>query len=438
MFASQMYLLIYFVPLALIVLFYVRSKKKREKKNIDIQNEEFDAGLIEPPSLHPLIDPAKCFGCNACVEACPEKNVLGVVNGKAQLIAPSNCIGHGACSDACPFEAITLVFGTEKRGMDIPTLKPDFETSVPGIYIAGELGGMGLIRNAITQGTQAMETIAKAQARRKNRDTDILDVIIVGAGPAGFAASLAAIEQGLHFITLEQETFGGTVSHYPRGKLVMTRPVNLPLIGQMKFTDTTKEELLEFLKSAKQKASLKINYSERVEKIEKEGPHFSVTTLNKVYKTHTVLLAIGRRGTPRTLGVPGEERSKVVYRMIDPEQYTSEHVLIVGGGDSALEAAASIAEISKAKVTLSYRGDAFNRAKKTNRERVEQAGKTGRLDVLMESNVKEIFEKEVLLDQKGQELRISNDSIIVCAGGILPTGFLKEIGIEVETKHGTA
>jgi thioredoxin reductase len=331
-------------------------------------------------------------------------------------------------------DAISLVFGTETRGVDIPLINPDFETNIPGIFIAGELGGMGLIRNAVTQGKQAIDSIRK---RGRNGKGKLLDVVIIGAGPSGFSASLAAMEHKLNAVTVEQETLGGTVSHYPRGKIVMTAPVVLPLIGKVAFRETTKETLLKFWQDVEKRTRVKINYQERVEGIQSKGSHYEVKTSQKTYPTRNVLLAIGRRGTPRKLGVPGEDSSKVVYRLIDPEQYRGKHVLVVGGGDSALEAAISISEESGTTVTLSYRSESFSRAKQKNRDKVDQAAKAGLMKVMLKSNVKAIESKQVRIEYKETITALRNDAVIVCAGGILPTGFLKEIGITVETKYGT-
>ncbi|MBI5150214.1 MAG: NAD(P)-binding domain-containing protein [Candidatus Omnitrophica bacterium] len=430
-------LFIYVFPLLFVSVVYALYRRQREQKNLALQKDEFDAGLIEPPSLHPRIDPAKCLGCGACVTACPEQTVLGLIDGKAQLIAPTRCIGHGACKTACPFDAISLVFGTEKRGMDIPFVQPNFETNVPGIFIAGELGGMGLIRNAVEQGRQAMDAIS-GKLRQALKAEGIYDVVIIGAGPAGFSASLAAIAHKLNYLTLEQESFGGMVAHYPRGKVVMTQPAELPLIGKMDFREISKEGLLEFWQKARARAGVRISFNEQVERIFKEDDHWVIKTFKGEYKARAVLLAIGRRGTPRKLGVPGEEKSKVVYRLIDPQQYRSMQVLVVGGGDSALEAAASLVDVEKTTVTLSYRGDAFGRARQKNREKVQAASRDGRLKSILRSNVKEIRDREVVLEQEGRELIVPNDAVIVCAGGILPAVFLKETGVEVETKYGTA
>ena len=433
-------LILYLVPVLGIFAWYLRGRRRRENESIRAAEEALALSMTEPPSLHPIIDPVKCIGCRSCVAACPEQYahpVLGMIRGKARLVGPSNCIGHGACEKACPAEAITLVFGTESRGVDIPQVNSNFETNVPGIFIAGELGGMGLIRNAIEQGRQAIDSVRKVPGVGQG---DGYDVVIVGSGPAGFAASLGAMKAGLRFITVEQDSLGGTVSHFPRGKLVMTRPAELPIVGMMKFTETTKEKLLEFWQGVESKTGLKINYNERVVGIvpRTAGDGFDVQTNQSSYVTKAVLLTIGRRGTPRTLGVPGEELTKVVYRLIDPEQYKGQHVLVVGGGDSALEAAHSIAEQPGTTVTLSYRSDAFSRAKAKNRDKVAEMQANGQMRVLMSSNVKEIREDSVILEQNGKIGRLPNNAIIVCAGGILPTGFLKEVGVEVETKHGTA
>ncbi len=430
-------LLYYLAPLLLMVLWNVASRRRVESANAAQLEENRNAGLTEPASLHPVIDPRKCMGCGSCVSACPESNVLGLIQGKAHLIHPTHCIGHGACKLACPMDAITLVFGSEKRGVDIPQVQPNFETNMPGIFIAGELGGMGLIRNAVEQGRQALESIRKVKGVGK-ASGEWLDLAIVGAGPAGFAASLGALEHKLKYVTLEQDSLGGTVAHFPRGKLVMTAPVQLPMVGKVKFTETTKEELLEFWQGVEKTTGLSINYLERVENIIADGDGYRIETSRNHYKARTVLLAIGRRGTPRKLGVPGEDLEKVVYRLIDPEQYRGQHVLVVGGGDSALEAATSIAEQPGTRVSLSYRSEAFSRAKEKNRNKVEQAVSAGRLNVLFKSKVTEILEREVKLDHDGQPVELRNDAVIVSAGGILPTPFLKNIGIEVETKYGTA
>jgi thioredoxin reductase len=291
---------------------------------------------------------------------------------------------------------------------------------------------MGLVRKAAEQGRQAIESLAKSGGGGIE-----LDVIIVGAGPAGLAATLGAMEKKLKFVTLEQEdSLGGTVYHYPRNKIVMTQPVVLPLIGKVKLGEISKESLLAFWQGIVDRVAMPIAFAERVEKISKAAGGYVVRTNRAEYSSRSVLLAIGRRGTPRKLEVPGEELPKIVYRLVDPEQYRGQHVLVVGGGDSAIEAAVAIAAEDGTTVTLSYRGEAFGRVKQKNRERLEHAEQGGRLRVLLASKVVRI-EPECVHLECGEAVRLANDVVIVCAGGILPTPMLKEMGIRVETKFGT-
>ena len=413
---------------------YTYRHRRVEQKSLAIKAAAVEAGLTEPASLHPSIDPSLCLGCGNCTKVCPEGDILGIIRGKVELVEPTHCIGHGACAAACPTGAITLVFGTAKRGIDLPRVGPDFQTNVPGIFIAGELGGMGLIRNAVTQGRQAVDSIRKMGDLGQPGQ---LDLVIVGAGPAGLAGALAAKSHGLRYTVIEQDDLGGTVFKYPRGKIVMTAPAVLPIVGQVNFRETTKESLLAFWKDIETKYQLNVRYREQVVSIESTGRGFAVTTNAGTERATAILLAIGRRGTPRKLDVPGEDLPKVVYQLIDAEQYKERHVLVVGGGDSALEAAGTIAEQPGTTVTLSYRSEAFSRAKLKNRERVDRMSKTGEMQVLLSSKVRSITADAVDIEWNGELHRFRNDAVIICAGGILPTEFLKSAGIEMETKYGT-
>ena len=429
-------LAIYLIPLAVIMLFYIGRRKKAEKNSIAQMKEAFAQGLTEPASLHPIIDPVRCLGSGSCIKACPEQ-ALGMIKGKAVLINPTYCIGHGACAAACPQDAITLVFGTEKRGMDIPQVDPTFETNVKGLFIAGELGGMGLIRKSASQGAQAMDSIAKLKGSAND-----YDVVIVGAGPAGLGAALGAIQHKLRYLIVEQEvSLGGAIFQYPRNKVAMTAPVKLPVIGEMHFKEVSKERLLEFWLDIIEKTSIQINYNERMENVTPTDNGFIVKTSKGEYTTRTVLLAIGRRGTPRKLGVPGEELPKVVYRLIDPEQYRNMHVIVVGGGDSAVEAAMAVATEPGTTVSLCARGDefgaAFGGAKPKNRDKLKAMIDAGKIKLYLKSAVKSIKPETAVVKFGDEEAEIQNDGIIVCAGGTLPTPFLKQIGVMVDTKFGT-
>jgi thioredoxin reductase/NAD-dependent dihydropyrimidine dehydrogenase PreA subunit len=433
--------LIYGVPLLGLFVWALRRRARLEAVSADTFAETVEAGLTQPPSLHPIIDPARCVGCASCVHACPEfpaHQVLGILSGKAGLVSPTDCIGHGACQRACPTGAISLVFGTAERGVDLPAVNPDFSTNVEGVYIAGELGGMGLIRNAIEQGRRALDTIAADLASPGSRGEGCLDVVIVGAGPAGIAATLGAMAHELTYRTIEQHTFGGTVANFPRGKIVMTAPAELPLVGKVKFRETTKEKLVGFWERVRSDTGMTVSYGERLLGIKPTEEGLEVTTSRSTYRSRTVLLAIGRRGTPRRLGVPGEELAKVSYSLVDPAEHRGRAVLVVGGGDSALEAACSVAEQPGTDVTLSYRSGAFTRAKKKNRLRLESLAAEGRLEVLLESQVLAIDADSVLVEVKDQQMRLPNEAVIICAGGILPDGLLRDVGIGIETKYGTA
>lgn len=396
------------------------------------------AGLNEPASLHPVVDPNRCFGSGACVKACPEE-ALGIVDGKATLVNASACIGHGACVTACPSQALSLVFGTAERGVDIPVLSKEFETNVPGIFIAGELGGMGLIRKTTEQGRQAMQAMRQRVAQSR-ADTP-LDVVIVGSGPAGISAGLSALHHKLRYAILEQEdALGGTVYHYPRNKVVMTAAAKLDIVGSMNLgTEVAKESLLRFWQDVVQQTGLRFQFSERLEGIERHADgSFTVRSSKASYHTKAVLLALGRRGSPRKLDVPGEEQAKVVYRLIDAEQYRGQRVLVVGGGDSALEAAIALAEEPGTTVTLSYRSQAFSRVKDKNRQKLKQLQDAGRIEVCLQSTVLRIETDQVHLKTPEGERTLPNDAVIVCAGGVLPTPLLQAIGIRLETKYGTA
>ena len=410
-------------------------KRKRQSLIIDekIRNA-MKNGLHEPVSLHPYVDPSSCIGTGACVSACPEKDILGLKNGRAMIINASRCIGHGACFMACPTEAISLRMGTSKRGVDIPHVNKTFESNVPGIFIAGEIGGMGLIRNATEQGKQAVENIAKSL--RKNHGAEY-DLIIVGAGPAGVSASLAAKKNNLRFLLLEQDNLGGTVLTYPRNKIIMTSPFILPLYGRFRYLETKKDVLLSLWKELVLKYSIPIKENCKAELISRVNDLFNVrTSCNENFSTASVLLTIGRRGTPRKLNVPGENSEKVAYNLMEPDDIAGKKILIVGGGDSAIEAALQLSDNNL--VTVSYRSDAFGRIKPGNMKAVENAMGSGKIKVMFKTNLKKIDDSEVTISTERDEIKIDNDLVFIFAGGELPAQFLEKAGVNMTRMTGQA
>jgi thioredoxin reductase (NADPH) len=418
----------------IVVLFYLRKKNRASRVVEEKVRKAKEDGLHEPVSLHPYIDVNKCIQTGACISACHEHDILGIINGKATLINASQCIGHGACFEACPTGAISLRIGTEKRGVDLPEINPYFETNVPGIFIAGELGGMGLIRNAVEQGRKATENIAKSIKRNLPVS---FDLIIIGAGPAGISACLTAKKHGLNFLLLEQETLGGTVFTFPRGKIVMTSPMDLPLYGKVKLFETSKAELLDLWQTVLSKNNISIQENSKVESITSENGIFKVATLKgELFTCENVLLAIGRRGTPHKLNIPGEMKEKVAYRLLEPELISGKDVIVVGGGDSAIESALLLADENK--VIISYRNEVFNRLKPANNEALNKAIADKKLEVMFSTNLVSIEDDTVTMTfgKSGESKKIKNDLVFVFAGGELPTQFLEKAGIKITKKFG--
>ena len=424
-----------FLICLVVVIFYLRQQKKTSEittKKIALAKEE---GLFEPVSLHPYIDLGTCIGSAACISACPEKDILGIVGGKATVINASNCVGHGACFHACPVEAISLRIGTEKRGVDLPHVNENYESNMQGIFIAGELGGMGLIKNSVEQGQLAMENIAK---QIKGQKEGAVDVAIIGAGPAGISATLMAKKLGLSTVTLEQDSLGGTVYTFPRSKIVMTAPMELPLYGKVKLFDTSKGELLKIWNEVIEKHGVEIKEHTKVDEIRplESGVFKLITSKGDEILAQKVLLAIGRRGTPRKLGVPGEDTEKVAYRLLEPEMIEDKKVVVVGGGDSAIESAMLL--MAQNEVILSYRKDKFSRLKPKNKARIEEAFNSGKIKPMFNTNLVSINPDSVLIKNSETEeiAEVPNDLVYIFAGGELPTSFLQKAGVEITKRFG--
>ncbi len=414
-----------------------RSHRKEEAKALATLEDMAALGEVVPDTIHPVIDLERCIGSGACVRACPEKQVLGVVHGQARLLNPLACIGHSACLPACPVDAIKLVFGSATRGVELPRLDPDFQTTRPGVYVIGELGGMGLIRNAVRQGRQAADHAAASGRRGKG---DAYDAVVVGAGPAGLSATLRLMEAGRRVILLERTAVGGTIMHYPRSKVVMTGALEFAVVGTVKRGQMSKEELVELWQSIIQKSSLPVKTGVTVDGVTEDGDGmWRLETSAGPVRAANVLLGLGRRGNPRTLGVPGEDLPKVSYTLLEPEPFRGKHVLVVGGGNSAVENALALADFGAcASVAISYRREAFARCRAENRRRIDEAIQAGKVRPRMPSEVVRIGEREVVLSAGGREDRLPNDAVIVQIGGTAPSELLQKFGIEVVTKRGEA
>lgn len=415
-----------------IVLGYLIAFRRRNRRDRERAGAAALHGAHQPMGAFPYIDPAVCIGCGGCVAACPEK-VLGIVGGLAVAVQGSRCVGIAACVKACPVQAIELALGDLRGRADVPWMTDHRETNVPGVYVAGELGGLALIRNAVKQGRETVQAIARELAggdRSGRRDPEVLDVAVIGAGPAGLAAALTAVESGLRYAVFEQQSdLGGTIYNFPRRKLTHTEEVELPLYGPLRKQEYSKEELLELFRGLVEKHRLEVLFGQKVLQVIPEGGLFHILTASGAWRARRVLLALGRRGTPRKLGVPGEELSKVMYQVRDAEEYRGKRILCVGGGDSAVEAAMGLARQSGNEITLSYRGDSFNRVKAKNLETLDKLVRRGKIRPLLGSEVLEIGRDEVRIRTAEGELTLANDYVFVLIGGEPPFPFLRSIGV---------
>ena len=426
-------LLIAFTITLIFVRRYLSQQKAREVRSI----ESAEKGKMRsdgPQSQHPHIDTSNCIGCATCTMVCPEGDVLAMLAGQAVIVNGYKCIGHSLCAEVCPVGAITMVMASPSMGRDMPQLNAQMETSVPNMFIVGELGGLALIKNAINQGRDCVDNIAtKVPSLRAGKAApDVLDLLIVGAGPGGISASLRAIEKKLKYLTVDEGEIGGTVAKYPRQKLVLTSPVELPVYGKFKKTELSKEDLLKVWAEILQKADFKFSQGEKVSDIKKgEDGIFTITTAKAEHRALSVVLALGKGGSPRKLGVKGEDLAKVMYRLIEADHYVNKNILVVGGGDSAVEAAMGLANQVGNKVMLSYRKEAFTRLKDRNEKRVEENARGGKLKVVFNSMPVEFKEKSVMLEVNGKVEEIPNDFVWIFAGGEPPTAFLKKIGVQI-------
>jgi len=419
------------------LLGYLKKIKTREKR----AHEAAKKGTVYsegPRAQHPQIDANSCIGCATCTTVCPEGDVLAMLAGKAAIVNGYKCIGHSLCAEACPVGAITMKMAPPGMSADLAVLSSEYETSVPNLFIAGELGGLALIKNAINQGRACVDTIGARLQTRGNSAPGVLDLLIVGAGPAGISASLRAIERKLNYLTVEQDEIGGTVAKYPRQKLVMTSPVELPLYGKFNKMELSKEDLIALWKSLLEREDFKVRTGEKIEGIQKSADGtFAIVSNKAQYRARSVVLCLGRTGTPRKLGVQGEELPKVMYRLIETDHYINKRILVVGGGDSAVEAAMGLANQKGNTVTLSYRGEAFARIKERNSQRLQEYMRSGKVRVLFKSLPTEFHPEKAVLQIDGATHEIPNDYVWIFAGGEPPRAFLEKIGIRLGSRDTT-
>lgn len=398
---------------------------------------ESSGGGAAPGALRPVVNATLCIGCGTCIEACPEQGTLAMVGGKAILAHPERCKAHATCVTACPTSGISMSANGQFRTLRVPRVSKNFETNVPGLFIIGELGGMGLIKTSINEGRVVADHIVQRLASEGRAPEGAYDVIVVGSGPAGLSASLTLHQHEFNYLTLEQGEVASTIRNYPRHKFLMAEPLEMPLYGNLYIADSTKESLLEVWETIIANTGVKIKTNEKVESVarEEEAGLMRVRTGAGEYRARFVVLAIGKRGTPRRLGVPGEEQSHVAYKLIEADTYQGDALVVVGGGDSALEAALGLSKGGRNRVTLVHRGTAFDRARERNRAQIEKAESDGLVEVLRKAKMREIGKGTAVVDCDGVDREVAADYVFIFAGGESPEDFLRKSGVEIVEKE---